>query len=168
MRQVNIGCAQYRLQHFENYDVVDRVPEIVLSEKFGGKDFRLIKHWSEVDYNADLIYAGHFLEHLPKSEVVPFLTKVATDLVHGQFWLAVPIIDNHAQLDWEQLQMLVSIPQNPGDMEAGHRTVWRRLDVIQLLQKFFGNVEQQPYCEFATSPSDTTNQVFVRCRKESR
>jgi len=162
-RFINVGCAQWRLNNFENYDLVDRGSLEGPSWATWHGPFTLVRSWEEIDFtDAEVVYLGHLLEHLPRGTHHLLLAKIAKQAPRAYVGVAVPIIDNAPEMDWGVLQDVLSFPQNEQDLPASHRQAFRKKDILKDLKIYWEQVAEWPECPFATS-HDTFIQVIFRC-----
>jgi predicted SAM-dependent methyltransferase len=77
MRNINVGCGEFRLAGFENVDLT-QVPAVI-----GGGDV-IVCDALEYDYSgATSVYAGHFFEHLKEVDGPRFLERVFEQAAPG-------------------------------------------------------------------------------------
>lgn len=102
MRNINVGCGEFRLSGFENVDIT-KVPAII-----GGGDV-IVADALQYDYTgATSIYAGHFFEHLKEVDGPTFLARVFAQASPGAILaVTVPVAELAARLDPGSLHSVV-------------------------------------------------------------
>jgi len=161
-RHINVGCGQYPIQSpFENYDINVTSPAASHAGRpvLYGDAFKL-------DYaGAELVFAGHFLEHQTPEDAHRFIRLVRQQAPAAALVLVVPVLDrcNHPSVDFKLLQQIVSHYTVYPDAAPGiaHRSWWRTRDVISAVQDAgYGHVSEWPDCPWLVARVDW--QVVLR------
>lgn len=128
MRKINVGCAQNLLDGWENIDT-----QMYPDGNYEGKIFLQVDA-REYDYtNADMVLAGHFLEHLTREDGVTWIQRVSQQAPKCVLIIAIPAIDRSCHYcGHEMLQIIASYPKDPYDEKTrggSHSSLWRTKDL---------------------------------------
>jgi len=129
-RRINVGCGPFPLPApWENYDLYVEAP------KHGWRGHVTVMNALDVDYRgAELVYGGHFVEHLTVQDAQAFFRRVHTHAPGAVLVVTVPVLDRctDASVDHALLQQIVSHLET-GKPGIHHRSWWRTKDLVREL-----------------------------------
>lgn len=147
-RKINIGCGEYLLPGFENIDGHAANNNVIVANAL------------EYNYHgAEIVYAGHFLEHLEVGPARELLRRVIAHTPDGAFIITVPALDRCLDVPFWWLQQVVFGGRRyPGDE---HRSAWRTIDLRQEMEAAgYKNITEWADCPYL--PDKVTWQVCLK------
>lgn len=137
-RKVNVGCGEYILKDFENVDgfAVNGNPAVIVVDAL------------QYDYrDTDLVYAGHFMEHLTIDDGRAFLRRVAAQAPAATVVVTVPVVDRcDAEAFWWFQMIVFGGRRWKGDE---HKSVWRVKDIHrEMAEAGYKVLEEWPDCPY--------------------
>lgn len=140
--KLNIACHTFKFDGWLNCDLDPAVePDQVV-------DFTKRLPW--VDDTFDEIYCGHFLEHLDMSETDPFLAECKRVMAPGASALfIIPdvkkstdwLLEGKMERDWYDMILAGS------DQYGGHKQVYTEAKLVEVLKRYFNEMEAVPCSE---------------------
>jgi hypothetical protein len=151
-RRICVGPGPYPVPGFENVDL--NLPPV----KGRSNETPIVQGDAlDLDYTgAEIVFAGHFIEHLDPTDADRFLRRVRAQAPEATLILVVPVLDrcNDQSVDFALLQQIVSHHALKPDSPRGisHRSWWRTRDLMASLQHAgYAKVTENPACPYLTA-----------------
>lgn len=145
---INIACGDSYVESWCNFDYAPHSPAIRQAD--------LLERLPVSDDTAELVYTSHFLEHVPRKQVVPFLSECfRITKSKGHVRLVLP--------DLEELCRTYLAERQHGKQEKADFLVLEMLD--QCVRSFPGGELGVYYAHLQASPNSHVEMIeYVRCR----